>query len=596
MSAGSAVDGDTLGDCKKSQCDGAGKVVSVNDDTDLPDDKNPCTDDVCTNGVPSHPFKTVGTTCGTSLVCDGAGNCQGCNQPSDCSGTDDDCSSRTCKAGVCGRAFTKNGTAVTAQTAGDCKKAVCDGAGNVTSVNDDSDIASDGNSCTNDVCTNGVLSHPTVADGTSCENGKLCKAGVCTGCTTANDCPGTDTECRTRTCTDGVCGAVNGAQDKVLTAQTDGDCKTAICDGNGRIVSRNDDTDLPVDGLQCTNDVCTNGVPSHPPVPVGTTCTDNGGSFCNGNGACVSPSCTDGIRNGDETDVDCGGTTCPACGQVTVTPADAATNVAVNATITLTFTSAMDSTTITAQSAAGACAGSVQVSADDFATCLAFNAPGINGTNKVVTLTPTANFANNTTYKVRVTNAAKTSGGVAAAPYTMTTGFTTATGVTCAAHGFNGALVTFDLTGAAGDQASSSAKTTAAGVTSSVLTRSSAVKATQAADSISSTNWGTTNTVDASRYYTFTVTPATGCSLQLSSLALDVKASGTGPTKGDVATSVDNFGAHSSPSFSGTSKPTVSLSATKAGAIEVRIYGYGASASSGTFRIQNTMTLSGTIQ
>lgn len=426
--AGTSVDGDTVGDCKKLQCDGAGKVVNANDDTDLPDDKNPCTDDVCTAGVPSHTFKAASTTCGTNLVCDGAGNCQGCNVAADCSGTDDECSQRTCTGGVCGRANVKSGTAITNQTAGDCKKVICDGAGNQQTVNDDTDTATDNNSCTNDVCKNGTLSHPSVSDGTTCDGGKICKTGVCTGCTAAADCPSNNTECQTPTCTDGVCGVSNAAQGKLLTTQTPGDCKTAICDGNGNVFSQNDNADLPLDNNTCTNDVCTNGVPSNPAVGFGAVCSQNGGEFCDGNGACVAASCTDGAKNGDEADVDCGGATCPACGQVSVTPADAATNVAVNATITLTFNSAMSNASITAQSAAGPCTGSVQVSADDFATCLAFPAPGIDATNKIVTLTPTSNFANNTTYKVRVTNAAKTLGSVAAAPYTMATGFRTVAG------------------------------------------------------------------------------------------------------------------------------------------------------------------------
>ena len=30
------------------------------------------------------------------------------------------------------------------------------------------------------------------------------------------------------------------------------------------------------------------------------------------NGACAFPTCTDGVKNGDETDADCGGATCGA--------------------------------------------------------------------------------------------------------------------------------------------------------------------------------------------------------------------------------------------------------------------------------------------
>jgi hypothetical protein len=45
----------------------------------------------------------------------------------------------------------------------------------------------------------------------------------------------------------------------------------------------------------------------------GTTCSDHNGTLCNGKGACTVPSCTDGIVDGTETDVDCGGDVCPKC-------------------------------------------------------------------------------------------------------------------------------------------------------------------------------------------------------------------------------------------------------------------------------------------
>jgi hypothetical protein len=63
-----------------------------------------------------------------------------------------------------------------------------------------------------------------------------------------------------------------------------------------------DDADVPVDGTTCTDDVCTNGTPSNPPVALGTVCTDpaNGGQVCDAAGKCVQ--CND--------PVDCGGGMC----------------------------------------------------------------------------------------------------------------------------------------------------------------------------------------------------------------------------------------------------------------------------------------------
>jgi hypothetical protein len=50
----------------------------------------------------------------------------------------------------------------------------------------------------------------------------------------AEDCPGQDTECQTRICVSNVCDFDYEQLGFVLTQQTPGDCKTAICNGNGK--------------------------------------------------------------------------------------------------------------------------------------------------------------------------------------------------------------------------------------------------------------------------------------------------------------------------------------------------------------------------
>ena len=164
----------------------------------------------------------------------------------------------------------------------------------------------------------------------------------------------------------------------------------------------------------------------------------------------------------------------------------------------------------------------------------------------------------------------------------------------CVGQGTSGVLVTFDLSTQTGSEASVTASTTAGGLGGATLSRAPALTATSGSGSMNSSGWPTTASANASDYYTFTVTPATGCTVTLTSLAVDVQASGTGPTKGDVATSSDSFATHTA-SFAGTSKTTATLSASGASPLEVRVYGYGASGSAGTFRIQNSLTLSGSI-
>src|SRR5262249_54537380 len=146
-------------DCKKNVCSG-GVTVTVNDDLDLPVDGNPCTQDVCTAGTPSNPFVTAGNSCGTNTICDGQGACVTCLTASSCPGTDADCHHPTSTNGASGIANTPAGTALTTQTAGDCKKVQCDGNGATMTVTDDTDKPADGNACTDDVCTSGVPSNP----------------------------------------------------------------------------------------------------------------------------------------------------------------------------------------------------------------------------------------------------------------------------------------------------------------------------------------------------------------------------------------------------------------------------------------------------
>lgn len=122
--AGTPTTTQTAGDCRQTQCDGSGHVVSAVDDTDAPLDRTPCTADICAAGVASHPPLPAGTSCGGSNVCDGAGACVGCVTADDCAGTDTQCQVRTCTAGVCGVANVPHGTDCT-----DGAGRTCDGAG-----------------------------------------------------------------------------------------------------------------------------------------------------------------------------------------------------------------------------------------------------------------------------------------------------------------------------------------------------------------------------------------------------------------------------------------------------------------------------------
>ncbi|APR76251.1 5'-nucleotidase [Minicystis rosea] len=284
MPAGTATATQKAGDCHKNQCDGAGKVVEVVDDSDPPSDDKECTTDSCISGVPSHTAKAVGTSCGAGQVCDLAGNCVGCNQPIDC-GTDTACKKFSCNAGVCNTTFPAAGTPVGAQVSGDCHKSQCDGAGAVVNAVDDTDVPDDGKTCTVDACSAGVPSHVAKAAGTPCGTNQTCDAaGNCIACTKASDC-GTDTACKTFSCDAGICNVTFAAVGTPVGVQVAGDCRRIQCDGAGTIVDAIDDTDASSDGKECTVDSCMSGVPVHIAKPAGVACGNN--QVCDLAGNCV---------------------------------------------------------------------------------------------------------------------------------------------------------------------------------------------------------------------------------------------------------------------------------------------------------------------
>ncbi len=404
--SGTVVSLQTPGDCKKSVCNGSGAIVATNDDTDVPpDDGKQCTIEACSGGVALHTPVTAGTACAAGK-CDALGTCVACLSASDCPAGANECQKASCSAGTCGTTNVAAGTTATAQTPGDCKKNVCNGSGAIVASVDDLDLPlDDGKPCTTEACSAGVPQHTPVAVGTTCSAGKCDALGNCAGCISALDCPAAPNECETRSCTAGVCGFDKVASGTVTSAQTSGDCRQNQCDGLGNIISAVFASDLPNDGNQCTQDLCTMGVPSYPPQPTGTSCTQSGGTSCDGSGTCVN---------------------LPTVSVTTTSPADA-TSATAGKTLSITFSTAMNPATLTAQTTAGACTGSLQVSLDDFASCIAFPsavvmAPG----NSLATLTAAPGLLVNRTYKIRVTTAAKSSTGVPlSAQYTHVTGFKT---------------------------------------------------------------------------------------------------------------------------------------------------------------------------
>src|SRR5579872_2969500 len=111
---------------------------------------------------------------------------------------------------------------------------------------------------------------------------------------------------------DSAPGGDTGTKDSSSTdsSKTGDSGQPPACDGG---TSCSSPSACPTQTTACIVDTCTSGCCGTANAAFGTPCTDHGGIVCNGSGTCVSTHCMDGLQDGDETDVDCGGATCSPC-------------------------------------------------------------------------------------------------------------------------------------------------------------------------------------------------------------------------------------------------------------------------------------------
>ena len=92
--------------------------------------------------------------------------------------------------------------------------------------------------------------------------------GPAGNCTDPGDC--TDgNPCTNNRCEDGQCVTEPLDGDLPADAQTTGDCRRQTCVG-GDVTSAVDEVDVPIDGRECTDDVCNGNQPQNPPKAGGT--------------------------------------------------------------------------------------------------------------------------------------------------------------------------------------------------------------------------------------------------------------------------------------------------------------------------------------
>ncbi len=272
----------------------------------------------CRNGVRDEG--ETGVDCGGAM-------CWPCAVDWSCE-VDEDCQSRIC-SGVCLALSCGNGVADNTETDldcggpcapcddglgcysdGDCESGVCNGGECVTPHCDDAvlngretDVDCGGSECRacgngSDCTVNGDCVSGICADGTCVEQG--CADGQLNGSETDVDCGGTDcTACPgdgrcavAVDCASGVCLATSGGVRR---------CSDARCDDgvhNGR------ETDVDCGGADCG--ACPDGAQCYTRIDCSSSVCDRIA------GTCSVPTCDDEVENGDEADVDCGGT-CPSC-------------------------------------------------------------------------------------------------------------------------------------------------------------------------------------------------------------------------------------------------------------------------------------------
>lgn len=105
-------------------------------------------------------------------------------------------------------------------------------------------------------------------------------------CKKVEDCPGSDV-CGQRLCENGSCKMSSVVEAGTLTINNErGNCQRFVCDGRGNEILEIDDTDIRIDGDNCTEDICTNGIASNPPSDEGKQCGAVASVKCSATGDC----------------------------------------------------------------------------------------------------------------------------------------------------------------------------------------------------------------------------------------------------------------------------------------------------------------------
>lgn len=131
-------------------------------------------------------------------------------------------------------------------------------------------------------CAWSCVSTGPVSDGGGGQAGSW---GTEVECASDGDCAGHDNACATHACIDGSCATTFATRGTPIHDQTDGDCVTFTCWGDGTEYAKIEPTDIIDDGNDCTSDVCELLGPAHHPLASGTACSIG---FCDAAGTCIA--------------------------------------------------------------------------------------------------------------------------------------------------------------------------------------------------------------------------------------------------------------------------------------------------------------------
>ena len=262
------------GNCKVLQCQ-----AGVRSDAAAPedvDDGNPCTKDECDGPDAKHTIE-AGTPCqiqGGMSTCNAAGECE----VPECGhiGPDDEEVGCGANPSECTIAYCDKGK-------GKCMLEALDGVPVPGSAPPEE--------CGGKYCLAGDVLDKTAPVGSPCalfggDPGKCDADGACVQCIAKADCDDgiVESKCHSFECVMGAC-VVMTAADGPLVGTPVGDCHVEVCSA-GLYEDQIDNTDVNVDGNECTQDLCVNGVPSNPPTVLNTPCGEGGLLYCNGLGVC----------------------------------------------------------------------------------------------------------------------------------------------------------------------------------------------------------------------------------------------------------------------------------------------------------------------